>query len=159
MAKPTKAEKRAIRRAIFATDRFRTIVDDKISLTTIMGTGPEATNSPPFVLNNGQPNSSISLATTRCRSLAVAYRSIRADIKAAAIQQPAKRQLLLGFAEEAASWDARATLWELTAQGDPDADQQTIQVHVEAAMTAFQSARKFLPTVAEYEAQYGSVPR
>jgi hypothetical protein len=159
MAKPTKAEKRAIRRTIFAEARWRAIVDDVVSIEVLMGMREDSTTDPPFLLNDGTQHPMIFEVTRRCRALAAAYRSIRTDIKGLDIQQPAKRQIRLGFAEEAAVWEARATLWEAAAAGNPDTDIQAIQVHTNAAVAAYQSARKFLPTIDEYDAQYDAVLR
>jgi hypothetical protein len=154
MAKATKAEKRALKRVIFEPTRLRAIVDDLRNVDVLMGMRDDSTAPPPFVLVNGQPDPSIATVTAICRRIAANYRSIRADIKPLDIRQPAKRQIRLGYAEEAASWEARATLWEAVAAGDPDADGQTIQVHVDAAIAAYRSAHTFLPSLDDYADRY-----
>ena len=150
--KATKAARRAVKRVIFEPTRLRALVDDLYSIDTLMGLHYDGQGDPfsPFLLINGDRNPNIFLVTERCRRVATTYRSIRAEIRSLDLPPAAKRQIQLGFAEEAAAWDARAVVWEAAGGGDPNADPETIGVHMQAAVAAYSSARAYMPTGDEY---------
>ena len=146
----TTEQKRAVRTVLFKRGRFRQLAADLRSIEVLMSLGDDATTAPNFLLANGAPSSNVARAVQRCRRIADAYRDMRSEVPDLDLPSTAKTKLRLALGEEAASWDARADVWEATGRGDPTADVETIQVHVRAALSAARSVRSYLPSPQTY---------
>lgn len=152
MAKATRAQRQAVRAVLFKRKRFRRLMSDRWSIDVLMHLNEGDEGQPEWVIEaTGRQGSGVREAVERCRRVAGAYREMRRELMDVDLPANDRRQLLLGLAEEAATWEARARTWAARSKPEVDAAADRIEVHARAAARAYAKVRSYLPSVDAFE--------